>query len=91
MANAARADAASLAAGQEATLKLLAKAFEKIGISELDPLGEPFDPERHEAMMAQESATAEPEFGAEGGAAGLRAQRPAAAAGARHRGQGARA
>jgi molecular chaperone GrpE len=58
--NAGKADAASLAAGQEATLKLLDKAFEKLEIQELNPEGEPFDPARHEAVMAQESATAEP-------------------------------
>lgn len=58
--NAGKADAASLAAGQEATLKLLDKAFEKLEIQELDPQGEPFDPARHEAVMAQESGTAEP-------------------------------
>lgn len=58
--NADRADAASLATGQEATLKLLAKAFERLSISEINPLGEPFDPERHEAMLAQPSDTAEP-------------------------------
>jgi molecular chaperone GrpE len=59
--NAPRADARSLAAGQEATQQLLAKAFEKLGIKELDPHGEPFDPAQHEAVMAQESATAEPD------------------------------
>jgi len=59
--NAPRADARSLAAGQEATQQLLSKAFEKLGIKELDPRGEPFDPARHEAVMAQESATAEPD------------------------------
>jgi molecular chaperone GrpE len=58
--NAAKADAASLAAGQEATLKLLDRAFEKVEIRELDPEGEPFDPARHEAVMAQESPSAEP-------------------------------
>lgn len=58
--NADRADAASLAAGQEATLKLLAKAFEKLGISEINPVGQPFDPERHEAMLTEASADAEP-------------------------------
>jgi molecular chaperone GrpE len=58
--NADRADAASLAAGQEATLKLLAKAFDKLNIVEINPLGEPFDPTRHEAMLAQPSDTAEP-------------------------------
>jgi molecular chaperone GrpE len=60
-ANATRADAASLAAGQEATLKLLAKAFERFAIETIDPVGEPFDPQRHEAMAMQESATAEPD------------------------------
>jgi molecular chaperone GrpE len=58
--NAARADAKSLAEGQEATLKLLVKAFEKLNIRAIDPAGEPFDPARHEAVMARESTTAEP-------------------------------
>jgi molecular chaperone GrpE len=55
-----QADPRSLLEGSEATLRLLGKALEKLGISELDPLGERFDPARHEAMMAQESRTAEP-------------------------------
>jgi molecular chaperone GrpE len=54
-------DARALVEGQKATLRLLAKAFEKLGITELDPAGERFDPERHEAMLAQESRTAEPD------------------------------
>ena len=58
--NAGRADVASLKAGQEATLQLLVKALKKLGVTVIDPTGEPFDPERHEAMMAQESKTAEP-------------------------------
>ena len=58
---AGRGDVGSLVAGQEATLKLLAKAFEKFAILPMDPLGEPFDPERHEAMVMQESATAAPD------------------------------
>jgi molecular chaperone GrpE len=58
--NAGKADARSLVQGQEATLKLLSKALEKIGVAAINPLGEPFDPARHEAMLAQESATAEP-------------------------------
>ena len=53
-------DLHSLKQGQEATLKLLDKALEKLGVSPVRPLGEPFDPARHEAMLAQESATAEP-------------------------------
>ena len=58
--NAGRADAKSLREGQEATLQLLARALEKLGVTLIDPTGEPFDPARHEAMMAQESPTAEP-------------------------------
>jgi molecular chaperone GrpE len=58
--NAPHADAKSLAEGQEATLKLLVKAFERLNIRQINPTGEPFDPERHEAVMAQESTTAEP-------------------------------
>jgi molecular chaperone GrpE len=56
----AKADAASLAAGQEATLKLLKKALERFAVVTLDPQGQPFDPERHEAMAMQDSPTAEP-------------------------------
>jgi molecular chaperone GrpE len=58
--NAARADAGSLREGQQATLQLLARALEKLGVTAIEPEGEPFDPARHEAMMAQESTTAEP-------------------------------
>src|SRR4051812_38680596 len=58
--NAGKADARSLVEGQDATLKLLSKALEKIGVVPINPVGEPFDPGRHEAMLAQESATAEP-------------------------------
>jgi molecular chaperone GrpE len=58
--NADRADPRSLKQGQEATLQLLVKALNKLGVMVIDPLGEPFDPARHEAMLAQESTTAEP-------------------------------
>lgn len=52
----AAGDVETLRAGSEATLKLLAKAFEKAGLVELSPLGEVFNPELHEAMVAQPSA-----------------------------------
>jgi molecular chaperone GrpE len=55
-----KADARSLLAGKEATLRLLKKAFDKQGIVEINPLGAPFDPQLHEAMAMQESASAEP-------------------------------
>ena len=42
--------------GMEATLKLLTKAFEQFGVTEIDPLGAPFDPDWHEAMAMQDSA-----------------------------------
>jgi len=54
------ADAESLVAGSEATLKLLATTLERFGITELDPEGEPFDPEMHEAMTVQPAADIEP-------------------------------
>ncbi|MGH8207617.1 MAG: nucleotide exchange factor GrpE [Steroidobacteraceae bacterium] len=58
--NGASADAATLLAGQEATLKLLDRAFEKFSIRQLDPIGERFDPNQHEAMLMQEAVGAEP-------------------------------
>lgn len=60
VANGASADAASLAAGQEATLRLLVSAFGRFSIQPIDPAGAPFDPEKHEAMAMQPSSTAEP-------------------------------
>lgn len=54
-------DPRSLKQGQEATLQLLAKALERLGLTPIDPVGETFDPTRHEAMLAQESATAKPD------------------------------
>src|SRR5262249_22875250 len=55
------ADSRTLIEGQKATLRLLSRAFEKLGITELDPKGEKFDPNRHEAMMVQESPNAAPD------------------------------
>jgi len=55
-----KADADALLAGKEATLKLLATTLERFGVEELDPAGEPFDPEFHEAMTMQPSEDLEP-------------------------------
>lgn len=52
----AAGDVQTLRAGTETTLKQLTNAFEKNGLSEIDPLGEPFNPEHHEAMAMQPSA-----------------------------------
>ena len=59
--SAGRADAAALIEGQAATLRLLAKALERAGITEINPVGQPFDADQHEAMAAQPSQTAEPD------------------------------
>jgi molecular chaperone GrpE len=61
VAHGARGDAAALVAGQEATLKLLTRALEKFSVVKIDPVGERFDPERHEAMAMRDSDTAEPD------------------------------
>ena len=34
--------------------------LQRFGVAEIDPLGEPFDPELHEAMTMQPSPDAEP-------------------------------
>lgn len=53
-------DPDSLLSGSEATLKLFATVLDRFGIVEVNPEGEPFDPELHEAMTMQASADAEP-------------------------------
>jgi molecular chaperone GrpE len=58
--NADKADVRSLKQGQDATLQLLTKALEKLGVTVINPVGEPFDPARHEAMLAQPSNTVAP-------------------------------
>ena len=55
------ADADSLREGSAATLKLLETVIERFGMATLDPAGEPFDPELHEAMTMQPSADVEPD------------------------------
>jgi molecular chaperone GrpE len=57
---AAAPEAGRFAEGMQATLRLLDKAFERAGIALLDPSGEAFNPELHEAMTLQPSAEAAP-------------------------------
>ena len=52
--------AAGIVEGVELTLRMLDQAMEKFGVRTVDPDGEPFDPEFHQAMTMQESDTAEP-------------------------------
>ena len=61
LASAEQADPEALLDGKKATLRLLDAAFEQVGIEELDPEGEPFDPAKHEAMTMAPSDTAEPD------------------------------
>ncbi len=45
----------NLRSGVELTLKQLSAAFEKSGLTEINPLGEKFDPHKHQAIGAQEA------------------------------------
>lgn len=56
----ANATVEALLDGKAATLRLLRAALERLGIEALDPLGEPFDPQLHEAMSMQPAPAAEP-------------------------------
>ena len=47
-------------AGSAMTLKLLLETLEKNGITEINPVGEKLDPERHQALSAIPSPDAEP-------------------------------
>ena len=60
LASAEQASAESLLDGKRATMRLLNSALEQVGITELDPHGEPFDPAMHEAMAVAPSDDAEP-------------------------------
>jgi molecular chaperone GrpE len=46
--------------GVELTLKGFADCFKRFNIDAVDPMGEPFDPQLHQAMSIQESPDAEP-------------------------------
>jgi len=60
LAAADNADAQALREGSEATCKLLKTTLERFGISEVNPEGEPFDPELHEAMSMMPAPNVEP-------------------------------
>ena len=60
VASGGQADAKSLAAGQQATLQLLEKAFEKFSIQRIQPDGAVFDPALHEAVMNQPTSAVPP-------------------------------
>jgi len=54
-------DGDSAREGLALTRKLLLKALEDHGLEAIDPVGEPFDPQWHEAMSMQPSEEAEPD------------------------------
>ena len=60
LATAEQASAETLLDGKKATMRLLNSALEQVGIREVDPHGEPFDPALHEAMAMAPSEDAEP-------------------------------
>jgi molecular chaperone GrpE len=57
---AASEGAESIAEGVQLSLKLFLSVLEKHGIERIDPHGEPFDPQRHEALAMVPSHHAEP-------------------------------
>jgi molecular chaperone GrpE len=54
------ADVAKFREGSELTLKMFQGATEKFGIQPIDPMGEKFNPEQHQAMSMQEKDDVEP-------------------------------
>jgi len=54
------ASAESLREGMELTMKMVQKMMENLGIEEINPINEKFNPEKHQAMSMQPSADVEP-------------------------------
>ena len=50
----------AIRAGVDLTVKGFADCFKKFNIETVDPLGEPFDPQLHQAMSMQENTESEP-------------------------------
>ncbi|MBQ9259300.1 MAG: nucleotide exchange factor GrpE [Neisseriaceae bacterium] len=50
----------ALKMGVEMTLKQLVTAFNNVKVAEIDPIGQPFDPNLHQAMKKEKSDTAQP-------------------------------
>lgn len=53
-------DADAIGEGLELSLKMFLSVLNKVGIVQLDPLGEPFDPQFHEAIAMVENPDGEP-------------------------------
>lgn len=50
----------SIREGSALTMNMFVQVLEKHGLEQIDPLGEKFDPEKHQAISMAESADAEP-------------------------------
>jgi molecular chaperone GrpE len=50
----------SIREGSELTMNMLMQVLERSGVQQIDPLGEKFNPEMHQAISMVESADAEP-------------------------------
>ncbi len=50
----------SLQQGTELTMNMLKQVFEKFNVTEVDPQGEKFNPDHHQAMSMQENHELEP-------------------------------
>lgn len=53
-------DVEKIREGTELTLKMLVQVMEKFGVEAVDPQGQRFDPDRHQAMSMQPNAELEP-------------------------------
>ncbi len=53
-------DLAKVSEGIELTVKMMTDVMAKFGVAEVDPVGQPFDPELHQAMSMQDVPDAEP-------------------------------
>ncbi|WP_348240959.1 nucleotide exchange factor GrpE, partial [Salmonella enterica] len=60
IAAAEQAGQTALLEGQRATLRLFDEAMSSCGVREIDPTGEPFDPNRHEALSVLPGTGAPP-------------------------------
>ncbi len=73
------ADAGALREGMDLTLKALLKVAENNGLKPIDPIGQAFNPELHQAMSMIDAPGQRAEYGGGGDAEGLCAERPPAA------------
>ncbi len=53
-------DLAKVSEGIELTVKMMTDVMTKFGVAEVDPVGQPFDPELHQAMSMQDVPDAKP-------------------------------